>query len=463
MQQYSQNNLNTVVQQQQQPQTVRQGGMKIHNITMTTQEDQQIVFSSNTQTTLGKQNGRGPIVGKMTQKSSKGKPPCSVQAPPVAPQTVVQFVSSSNIQILSPVLTSSYQNNTGGQIAPTYSTTCKPITTPVPIASKPPGMTSQNSTSNLATTTTVNMTTGPVKAGLTGVNTQAQPVIQATPKNPMKNVGPILVQTIPATQYGMTAVTSGNFMTLRNVAPPQTTQAQPQQITTAVTASGPLLTNLVLKPTNQGNISPSVHGTQSPNMASTISLGQQGNLQPTHVQYFLPSFSLPQGIQFTLASSQNTQALAPQNQGKIQLAQTSIKTNNTQPQIQQVVAPSISPNIGAPTLQIFNQKPACSPGQNPQAMVTQLVTVTQAGSAGVVTGATNAGTQHIQLPAGTIGQPGVSVTVQQQSANQHIPQQQQQQPQQQQPPQQQQQQVINQQQPQQQQPQQQRVLLPTKK
>ena len=422
---------------------------------MTTQKDQQIVFTSNTQTTLGKQNGRGPIVGKMTQKSSKSKPPCSVQAPPVASQTVVQFVSSSNIQLLNPVLTSSYQNNNGGQIAPTYSTTCKPITTPVPIASKPPGMTSQNSTSNLATTTTVNMTTGPVKGGLAGVNVQAQPVIQATPKNPMKNVGPFLVQTIPANQYGMTTVTSGNFMTLRNVAPPQTTQAQPQQITTAVTASGPLLTNLVLKPTNQGNISPSIHGTQSPNMANTISLSQQGNIQPTHVQYFLPSFPLPQSIQFTLASNQNTQPLTPQNPGKIQLAQTSIKTNNTQPQIQQVMAPSISPSIGAPTLQIFNQKPACSPGQNPQPMVTQLVTVTQAGSAGAVTGAASANTQHIQLPAGTIGQPGVSVTVQQ-PTNQHIPQPQQQP------------QVINQQQPQQQQqqqqqPQQQRVLLPTKK
>lgn len=41
------------------------GGMKIHNITVTQDERQQIVMSSNMQTTLGRQDG--PMLGKMSR------------------------------------------------------------------------------------------------------------------------------------------------------------------------------------------------------------------------------------------------------------------------------------------------------------------------------------------------------------------------------------------------------------
>ncbi|KAJ8313334.1 hypothetical protein KUTeg_009120 [Tegillarca granosa] len=331
--------------------TMKMGQMKIHNITMTTQQDKkQIILSSNTQTMLG--NGQGPIMGKITQKGPKGiKQQQLSELQPASTPPSIQLsrqVTTSSVQLMAAtqaMVTNAYQGST--VVAPTYTTTGKPITTPVPIASKPivsmqqSGMSMSVLSSGVQQPVTVN-------SAYANLNVQQQPntLLQKTQQNTgnMKNVGAILVQNIPSSQYGIGYVgvpspnlvksstsqtvhtnVSGGFITttLRNIAPPHNTNQNNQNLSTPTQTAAPatLLTNIILK-TNQTPPPPqTVQTVQQQPQAVTQAIGlPAGNLQPTHVQYILPSVRVatPNG-----GKMQNVLQMAlpgtPVQQGNIQL------------------------------------------------------------------------------------------------------------------------------------------------
>ncbi|OWF36187.1 protein capicua homolog isoform X3 [Mizuhopecten yessoensis] len=328
--------------------TVKVGQMKLHNITMTTQENQQILVSSNTETILGKQNGRGSVMNKVTQKPQRGgqkQQPIQQQQiqqqqlqqqqhlqqqqqiqqqqhlqqqqqlqqiqiqPSVSPHGGIQLgkpVTSSTVQLVPFTQTVATSANYGSNmVLPTYSTMGKPITTPVPIASKPFVSMQQ---AQIATPTLL-------KQAVTGngLHQQQQALLQASPNGNVKNVGTILVQNLPSSQYGMllnttsiassvnsktTAVpampsnmSNAFITTIRNVVPSQGQTAQ-GLVSQANTQNQPLtqatlLNTLVLKP-NQVAHPQQAQSPQQQSVQQTINLSQAG-LQPTHVQYILPS------------------------------------------------------------------------------------------------------------------------------------------------------------------------------
>ena len=273
--------------------------MKIHNITMTTHDKQQILLTTSTETVPGKPNGKGPITGKMTQKSPKNRsvsqqhiqpaltPPLQIQSKPV---------TSSNVQILaSNQILVTQVNNQSNSLTQTFSTVGKPITTPVQIASKPLVSVHQANMGGMATT---------LKAGVTGMQQSLLQNSVATTTG--KGMGTIVLQ--PATvqqQYNMailspspvnnllakssvaqpqnalqTNVQGGSFITtIRNLAPTANQNAQPHT-PTQTAAPATLLTNLVLKSTNQ---------TIATHSVQNVPAQQQHNMAPTQIQYILPS------------------------------------------------------------------------------------------------------------------------------------------------------------------------------
>ncbi|XP_061164260.1 protein capicua homolog isoform X1 [Saccostrea echinata] len=271
----------------QQP-PIKVGNMKIHNITMTTQ-NQQLIVSTTTETVIGKQNSKGQVINKVTKSKQRNNSQQVPIQPAVTPPLQYQTkpVTSSNVQLIAPnqtIATNMVQNN---MVMPTFSTMGKPITTPVPIASKPIVSMQQ---AHIATPTTL-------KAGVPNIQQ-----IQTSPNNGVKGMSTIVLQNIPASQYTIlntqnigspVAVTkaittsvstiqtnqvSGGFITtLRNIAPPQNHQSQPSQTPTTI------YTNLVqLKSTNQTAATPSVLN----------AVNSQPGLQPTQIQYILPSVRL---------------------------------------------------------------------------------------------------------------------------------------------------------------------------
>ncbi|XP_046344637.2 protein capicua homolog isoform X3 [Haliotis rufescens] len=406
-----------------QQQTVKLGQMKIHNITMT-QDKQQFIVSSNMQTTLGKQNGRGPVMGKITQKSRAAKPmpqsPLSYspsQASPVSSHHVARPPTASTVQFpaMPQVMVTHAGHHVGGSVAPTFSTTDKPITTPIPIASKPIHNLPQTTSSKTAS---VNNVCIPQQTLLTGNNSNGS----------MKNVSTILLQSIPSSPYGMTilnsptvsavtanklnnsanvqtSVNSGAYVTtLRNIAPPQSVQPPQQQVQNL--ASPALLTNVLLK-TNQSSPGTATMAIQQPQTPT------QPTLQPTHVQYILPSVRVqpaPPGgkvqnvLQMALpggAVQQNIVAVASNNVAPPAQVQTS--------NFQISTAPGGLRMTNSPQSKVMPQQQTqtlmAAPKQHPQqakavAMVTQLVTVNP--SPAVLATSPH----HVQL-----GQPVVSLTV----------------------------------------------------
>ncbi|XP_055958697.1 protein capicua homolog isoform X1 [Patella vulgata] len=344
------------------------GQMKIHNITMTAPDKQQIFPSSNTQTMLGKQNGKGAMLSKMTQKAPKSaKVSAQSQAAfqqftfqQAVKQPGVQLtknVTSGSVQLVATVVSSAGQT---GQVLPTFTTTSKPITTPVPIASKPLVPLTQ-------ATTTASTGSRPGSVGAIGV--ASQPLLTGSPAaGGVKNVGTLVLQSVPSNQYVgsnsnsniQTTPTSAAFITIRNMATPQTAQNQMGQPT--------LLT--VLKP-NQANHNLHGSGTQ------TFNLSQQ----PTHVQYILPSVQVaPPGakvenvLQMALPGTTNILAVHSSNQQgqpspqPMQMG----KFHITQPQSAQLRMNSI--NNQAKILQT-SQGSLSQKLQPSQQMVTQLLTV----------------------------------------------------------------------------------------
>ncbi|XP_069118802.1 protein capicua homolog [Argopecten irradians] len=319
--------------------TVKVGQMKLHNITMTTQENQQILVSSNTETFLGKQNGRGPVMNKVTQKL-RGKPQQLQQVhiqPSVSPHGGIQVgkpVTSSTVQLVPFTQTVATSANYGSNmVVPTYSTMGKPITTPVPIASKPFVSMQQ---AQIGTPTLL-------KQAVTGngLHQQQQTLLQASSNGNVKNVGTILVQNIPSSQYGMllntTSITSSVnnkttavpavpsnmsnafITTIRNVVPSQSAPVSQANPPNQALPQATLLNTLVLKQNQVAHPQQAPSPQQQP-VQQTINLSQAG-IQPTHVQYILPSVRVatPNG-----GKVQNVVQMAlpatPVQQNNIQLA-----------------------------------------------------------------------------------------------------------------------------------------------
>lgn len=319
--------------------TVKVGQMKLHNITMTTQENQQILVSSNTETFLGKQNGRGPVMNKVTQKL-RGKPQQLQQVhiqPSVSPHGGMQVgkpVTSSTVQLVPFTQTVATSANYGSNmVVPTYSTMGKPITTPVPIASKPFVSMQQ---AQIGTPTLL-------KQAVTGngLHQQQQTLLQASSNGNVKNVGTILVQNIPSSQYGMllntTSITSSVnnkttavpavpsnmsnafITTIRNVVPSQSAPVSQANPPNQALPQATLLNTLVLKQNQVAHPQQAPSPQQQP-VQQTINLSQAG-IQPTHVQYILPSVRVatPNG-----GKVQNVVQMAlpatPVQQNNIQLA-----------------------------------------------------------------------------------------------------------------------------------------------
>ncbi|CAL1541744.1 unnamed protein product, partial [Lymnaea stagnalis] len=135
------------------------GPIKIHNITVTQDDRQQIFMSSNMQTSMGRQGG--PVMGKMSrtrgvrgQQGNGSSPVTQQQQQQHTPLPQQQMLQQHHVQQFTPgqyiqLSTGAVQLMTTSQtvvsnaitsnesVSPTFTTSVKPISTPVPIASKP--------------------------------------------------------------------------------------------------------------------------------------------------------------------------------------------------------------------------------------------------------------------------------------------------------------------------------------
>ena len=401
--------------------------VKLHNITMSTGAEQKIIMSSNTETTLGSQNGRGPIVGKFPQKVNKPVGKASVQ---MAGQPV----------LLQQVAASQYS---------------KPLTTAVHIVATSQPMISNAGQVNNSVATTFTTTASPISA----VRQQSITVQPQTPTASLKG-GTFVIQGIPASQYNL-LVSTPNLMsptrtkigtisqassTTQYVA--TTLQSSPQQTRTNSVGGPTVLTNYVIKPNQTSQL-----GLSSPPTPSISPAYSQPSMQPTHVQYILPSVRMqapaqggkiqnhviqmalpgsavpPGSIQLTFTGAPGSAPSTPQSHTPVQQVQVSpqqVQTGKIQLQPFQgfkVVAspgkpqpsPAASPqlNVVPQTIQVINQTVPSSKQQTVP-MVTQLVTLNQAGSI-IATPQ-----QQVQLQSVTLSQPVVSRTTLQASQNSHI-------------------------------------------
>lgn len=227
--------------------------MTIHNITMM-QDRQQLIVASDTQTQLGLNSMNGPIFGKISKGRSAPKPQQQQQqqqqvtvqqghllSKPVA-STVVQIVAAPQL-----VATCAGQIS-GTPVTPTFATTAKPISTPIPIASKPIN-------SSLQSGVVIPAPGKPGRAAsMSSISMQPAAIL---PNPQTANVGTIVLQ--PGSQYGSmtllnasglsaaqspkvqagntsvhTTMNSQGFMTtLRNIAPPQSS-SQAQKVSTSL-------------------------------------------------------------------------------------------------------------------------------------------------------------------------------------------------------------------------------------
>ena len=434
----------------------------IHNITMVTQDKHGVILSSNSQTTLGRQNGKGPIVGKISQKGPRGAlkqtlRPHTVTFALTQPQPTHQVMASplvatsgQGLPSVQPVLTSDGQPRATTTVTSAY----KPLATPIPIASKYV-VPQQNQAA-------ASQSSSAAKPTVTGVTLQPQSLIGTTQANNanLKNLSAILVPSgIPTSQYaGMTILNPTNIAaaaaaqntkavavssglpanvnmgyittTLRNMAPPANNSAPntPQAQTPTQNVAPAMLTNFVLK-TNQGQLGQAVQNVQqvqqvqaapAQNIAQTLNLNQQNisRATATQLQYILPSLT----VQTTPGGKvQNVLQMAlPGTQvqhGNIQLAipgSPSIQTANQQQKLHLTAAAngtlkqnvaSLTQNVASQTLQVLNQNVTGGghKQQQPQTVpviTSQIVTINQP-SVSMATG------QTIQLATtpGSVGTP----------------------------------------------------------
>lgn len=299
---------------------VKVGPMTIHNITMM-QEQQHLIVSSDTQTTLGCHNSNGPILGKISKGMGR------VNSQRIAPQQHHQQqqqqqhhhlhqqhqqhqimvqpnailgkpATSSMVQIVAaPQLVATCAGQISGTVTSTFATTAKPISTPIPIASKPTNSSAMPSNTKVSRTASLGSISMPSATILPSAQTAKYStiVLQGNQYSGMtlldtSSLTTAQGQKIQAGNSGVhhTVNPQGFMTTYRNVAPPPHTSpqaAQPVQ-TVATQPAHHLVTNLVLK-TNA--TPPAGGGHQQQAQAPTQTLSIAPSQQPTHVRYILPS------------------------------------------------------------------------------------------------------------------------------------------------------------------------------
>ncbi|KAL4229580.1 hypothetical protein ACF0H5_012618 [Mactra antiquata] len=415
---------------------INQTQMKIHNITMDHHgSEQKIVMSSNMETPFGNQNGRGgPIIGKFSQRGPIKPAPIQRQTTTAAPSILQQTLQNSRVvtaTALHAIQSSQQQShvnqqlNSRNSVIPTFTTTGKPISAPVHSQSLQQTSVQGNFSTSMAT-----------------ANVQPQTILPSA-SSAVKNVGgTILLQGIPASQYGM--IIGSQPLPSPTVTKPLSVAGSTQYFTTSVPnfvpsiAASPnqgvatptatmapptVLTNFIIKPGQAGQTIQPALNSPSPAQPLTPTYSQQ--VQPTHVQYILPSIrmqtpqqggklqnhviqmalpgtQIPQGsIQLTFAGNQNSTTaqsvqqvqVSPQQVqgGKIQIAP-GFKV--VQSPMKQEPSPAVSPQLNsAPqTIQVFSQN------INNKQTVTQYVQVTQ--SPGIL-----ATPQQLQIQSTPINQP----------------------------------------------------------
>lgn len=408
---------------------VKVGQMTIHNITMT-QDRQQLIVSSDTQTQLGRNNTNGPIFGKISkgvnratsQKQQQQQQQIQQQqfqqqqhqlqqqqfsqqghilAKPVS--TVVQIVAT-------PHLLATCAGHVSGTVTPTFATTTKPISTPIPIASKPVNSSFQSGvvipasakTGRAASMSSISMQPAAILPNTQGVQNVGTIVLQGNHGMTLLNASNLSAaqgQKVAGNASVHTTVNPQGFMTtLRNIGPHQSSSQQKvHAVPTAVAAqSAQLVTSLVLK------ANPAAAQVQQP-QTPTQALGFTPSQQPTHVRYILPSVQVqttPQGdkvqnvLQMALPGGAVTQAnilalaSSPGPHGKIQIPNNIRKVLTTHAgQTQAVITASKG-----------------QPQQQAVAMVTQFVAMPQSPAIVAMTQP-----QQVQI-TGSIGQP-VSLAV----------------------------------------------------
>lgn len=429
---------------------ISQQPMKIHNITMATGSEQKIIMSSNMETTLGNQNGRGggSIIGKFSQHGPIKQQQPQRQVTPVSTvPSILQQTLQTGVQNSRPVATTAlhivpspqqallnqqYANR--NSMASTFTTMDKPISAPIPSACLQQNPVQGNFNTSIAT-----------------ANVQPQTILPNVTSAGLKNVnGTFVLQGIQPSQYGMiigsqavasptiskpstlSVAGSTQYITnsLQNYVPSISgSQNQGQATPTQTMAPPTVLTNFIIKPGQGGQTLQPALNSPSPGQQLTPNFNQP--VQPTHVQYILPSLrmqppqlggkmqnhviqmalpgtQLPQGsIQLTFTGNQNS----AQNQSVQQLQQVQVSPQQVQTgkiqiaqgfkvvpsPVKQQPSPSASPqlNTAPQAIQVISQNV-----NNKQQTLTQYVAVTQ--SPGLLA------TPQVQLQSAPISQPIVS-------------------------------------------------------
>ena len=446
---------------------------QIHNISMATPDQHHILIKTDSQSSLGAEAAQGSYMGKLTQRVVKsGRPPSQNRQPMIAVETLqnaqagqstaalqtvqhpgqsaaaLQTVQHANhsvaslqtlhhasqsaatLQVVhgSQSLSSFHGLQVAGQpaslqpgmiMANTLVTnTCKTVTTPVPIASKP-----------VVRHATPQPATQPAPA------TTPSSTPPAPPASPLlKNVGVISAggkvvqyQTVPSQQK---TTQSGLLAALQSVTPALPT-VQPQAQQQAV------VHNVVLRTTPPA-------GSSGPALTPLLSPATVGR-QPTHIQYILPSLTVqpgPKTLQMALPGQvvpANIQLAWPaqtatQSAGKIQLTPvTPAKATQPQPKLVAQPAPvALAQNVAAPTLEAINKVVQGQPQQSIQIVGSQMLGQQMVGSqvmgSQVVTlnqptfSLTNG--QQVQLTASGLAAVSIAATQptqQQQQQQQHQP------------------------------------------
>jgi hypothetical protein len=385
---------------------LNQQQMKIHNITMATGSEQKIIMSSNMETTPGNQNGRGgPIIGKFSQRGPiKQQQPQRQTTPVSTTQSILQQTLQTGAQNTRPVTTTAihivpspqqallnqqYANK--NSVIPTFTTIGKPISASVPSVSLQQ-----------------NPVHGSFNTSIATANMQPQTILPNASSAGLKNVGgTIVLQGIPASQYGMiigsqalasptvtkppTLSVAGSTQyignSLQNYIPLTAGQNQGQATPTQTMAPPTVLTNFIIKPGQGGQTIQPALNSPSPGQPLTPNFNQ-----PTHVQYILPSIRmqapqpggkvqnhviqmalpgthLPQGsIQLTFAGNQNgTQAQSMQQVQQVKVSPQQVQTGKiqitpgykvVQSPVKQQPSPAASPqlNTAPQTIQVSTFK-----------------------------------------------------------------------------------------------------------
>lgn len=350
--------------------SINQQQMKIHNITMATGNEQKIIMSSNMETTFGSQNGRGgPIIGKFSQRGPIKQQPQRQVAPVSTGPSILQQTLQTGVQNSRPVTTTAihivpspqqallnqqYANK--NSVIPTYTTTGKPISASVPSVSLQQ-----------------NPVHGSFNTSMATANVQPQTILPNSTSAGLKNMGgTIVLQGIPASQYGMiigsqpvasptvskppTLSVAGSTQYISNSLQnyvPSISASQGQATPTQTMAPPTVLTNFIIKPGQAGpTIQPALN---SPSPGQQVTPNFNQHVQSTHVQYILPSIRmqappaggkvqnhviqmalpgthLPQGsIQLTFAGNQNNaQAQSVQQVQQVQMSPQQVQTGKIQ-------------------------------------------------------------------------------------------------------------------------------------